>query len=138
MLGSVALLAGCSSPGTVTPTTSTTTRVAPSSTTATTAAAPTTTTEPVPIQSSPTVRQQAAVVSCKPVAGGWEASGVATNPASDAHTYGLTVYFTDAAATVIGSGRTSVTVSGKSSGTWHVTGTFTASPPVKCVLVGVE
>ncbi len=70
--------------------------------------------------------------------GGWKASGSATNPAGQAHSYLLTVYFTDSAATVIGSGTASVNVQGNTSGRWSVTSRFVAPSAVKCVLVGVE
>jgi hypothetical protein len=117
-------LAGCSGSSAPGPTT-------------TTAATAATSTTAIGIVNNPAVRTQAAIVSCRSVSGGWEASGIATNPLGNSHRYVLTVYFTDPSATVLGSGRTSVEVPGGSSRTWHVIARLSATLPVRCVLAGV-
>jgi hypothetical protein len=67
-----------------------------------------------------------------------EASGVITNTATAAHNYMVTVYFTNAHATVIGSGEISKSITGKGTGTWMVTANFVAPRGVKCLLVSVK
>ncbi len=126
LLGGAIALTGCSS--------------STSGSTTTTAKAPatTTTTSPVPIHNNAAIRTQAVITACTAAPGGWQASGTATNPGTASYHYKLTVYFTSAQATVLGSGQTSVTVAAKSTGKWKVTATFPAPTGVKCVLVGVE
>ncbi len=127
ILCSALALAGCSGSNSSSKTTTTN---AGQSTTATTS--------PVPIQNNPQLRSQAVLTSCTATGGGWTASGTPANPPAATHTYLLTVYFTDSAATVIGSGTTSVTVPSNASGSWSVTANMAAPSTVKCVLVGVE
>lgn len=128
ILCSALALAGCSGSSSSSGTTTTTQAGLPT----------TATTSPVPIQNNAQIRSQAVITSCKATDGGWTAFGTASNPAAETHKYLLTVYFTNSAATVIGSGTTSETVPSKASGTWSVTANFTAPSTTKCVLVGVE
>jgi beta-xylosidase len=130
LLGGAIALTGCSSSGSSGSTTTTSTTAK--------AAATTTTTSPVPIENNAAIRTQAVITSCTAAPGGWQASGTATNPGKASYDYKLTVYFTSAQATVLGSGQTSVTVGAKSTGKWKVTATFPAPAGVKCVLVGVK
>jgi hypothetical protein len=128
------ILSACSNPKSAPPTT------AAGKTTTTLAGKPTstTTTSPIPIQNNVKIRTQAVITKCQAADGGWMASGTATNPGTQSHTYQLIVYFTDAHATVIGSAKTSVSVASKAAGTWSATAKFHAPTVVRCVLVGVE
>jgi hypothetical protein len=83
------------------------------------------------------LRKNVQLTSCAKVSDGWEASGVATNPASSETEYTITVFFTTASATVIGTGDTHVQVGPGSSQPWTVTGNFVPAPSTLCVLRGV-
>jgi hypothetical protein len=83
------------------------------------------------------LRSQVTVTGCRSTPVGWEATGAIKNSGPAAHDYRLTVYFTDAAATVLASGKTSSTVGAGKRGTWRVASTFFSPTPVNCALVGV-
>jgi hypothetical protein len=82
-------------------------------------------------------RPEVKLTSCAAAPGGWTASGVITNLATTSHDFVLTVFFTDSSATVLASGKTSVTVDAKRSGRWHITAQFASPKVVLCALVGV-
>jgi len=83
------------------------------------------------------LRTGVVTTSCKAAPGGWEASGSIHNSSHKDHDYQLTVYFTDAQATVLGSARTSSNVAAGQAGSWNVNAQFNAPSQVNCVLVGV-
>jgi hypothetical protein len=84
------------------------------------------------------LRKDVVMAGCKATATGWGATGTATNPATAAHTYTLTVFFTDAHATVIGFGSTTVAVQPGGKATWTVASKFHPAPTTFCVLRGVS
>lgn len=92
---------------------------------------------PADVPNDPTLRTQVAVSSCKAVAGGWRASGTASNPGKKPATYRITVFFTTEHATVIGTGRTRVSVDPGGHETWSVSDDFKAPEGTQCVLRGV-
>jgi hypothetical protein len=148
LIGSALLLAGCTSSSNATKPTSAAT--SPSSTAASSApaspvASSSSAKAPVvgdptvlPIKNNVTRRAQAAVRVCSGDSTGWTATGTAKNPDAGAHTYTLTVYFSNTKGTVIGSGKTTKTVAGKATGTWTVSAKFAAPAKVNCVLVSVQ
>ncbi len=83
------------------------------------------------------LRPDVSTTSCAASPGGWTASGLIDNTLSSAHDFRLTVYFTDAHATVLSAGQTSVTVPSQGKQPWSITSKFDAPPGVVCVLVGV-
>jgi hypothetical protein len=84
------------------------------------------------------LRKDVTLAGCKATANGWGATGTATNPAAAAHTYTLTVFFTDAHATVIGFGSTKVAVQPGGKETWTIASKFHPAPTTFCVLRGVS
>jgi hypothetical protein len=92
---------------------------------------------PTNVPNSVTLRKNVQLTSCAPTAGGWEASGVAANPVQNPTDYTITVFFTTATDTVIGTGATRVHLDGASNLPWTVAGTFTPAPATRCVLRGV-
>lgn len=92
---------------------------------------------PDDVPNDPDVRDNVAVSSCESAAGGWRASGTATNPGKKPVTYTVTVFFTTNAATVIGTGRTKVQVAPGADETWHIDDAIKAPDSTLCVLRGV-
>jgi hypothetical protein len=84
------------------------------------------------------LRKNVTLAGCKATTTGWGATGTATNPATAAHTYTLTVFFTDAHATVIGFGSTQVAVAPGGTAHWTVASKFHPAPTTFCVLRGVS
>jgi hypothetical protein len=82
-------------------------------------------------------RTAVAVTKCVAVDGGWAASGTAKNPGPSDTTYAITVFFTDAHATVQDFATTSVTVPAGETQDWSAAKKFTAANPTNCVLRGV-
>lgn len=121
-------LAGCTSH----PEASTTTTTSAPSTTR-----PVTPTLPKSIPNKPDLRRDITIEKCAAIQGGWQASGVATNPAHASATYLLTIYFTDTSATVVGYGQTRVKVAAGKSSPWTVAAHFPISGKALCVLSGV-
>jgi hypothetical protein len=127
ILGLVSL-AGCSS----SPKASTTTTAKNHATTR-----PVTPSLPKTVPNKPNLRRYVSVQKCAAIQGGWQASGVATNPGSSSATYLLTVYFTDTSATVIGFAQTHVKVAAGKSSSWMASSQFRTSGRTLCVLSGV-
>jgi hypothetical protein len=92
---------------------------------------------PTDVANSVRLRRNVQLTSCAKTTGGWQAAGVATNPAANPTDYTITVFFTTASATVIGTGATQVHVENGVSEPWTVTGNFTPAPSTLCVLRGV-
>jgi hypothetical protein len=92
---------------------------------------------PTDVANSIQRRKNVQLTSCVKTTVGWQASGVASNPAASPTDYTITVFFTTATATVIGTGATQVHVDNGVSQTWTVTGNFPPAPSTLCVLRGV-
>lgn len=92
---------------------------------------------PSAVPNENTLRKTVALTACQKVTGGWQAAGTATNHASEAADYTITVFFTTSGATVIGTGDAHVHVDAGKSADWTATGTFTAPPTTQCVVRGV-
>jgi hypothetical protein len=92
---------------------------------------------PTSVANSVQLRKNVQLTSCIKTTGGWQASGVAANPATSPTDYTITVFFTTASATVIGTGATHVHVDSGTSQPWTVNGEFTPAPSTLCVLRGV-
>jgi hypothetical protein len=83
------------------------------------------------------LRKTVALTGCGQVSGGWRASGAATNHTSTAVDYTVTVFFTTARDTVIGTGDTKVHVDADATARWNVTSRFAAASGTQCVVRGV-
>ncbi|CAN5633050.1 hypothetical protein BH10ACT8_BH10ACT8_16860 [soil metagenome] len=83
------------------------------------------------------LRTNVTMNACKATSGGWAASGDARNPGTNSVDYNVSVFFTTAAATVIGSGSAKVSVQPGGTEKWTVTGKFHPAAKTLCVLVGV-
>ncbi|MCT1478395.1 hypothetical protein [Microbacterium sp. p3-SID336] len=92
---------------------------------------------PSDIPNSPAVRSAAKITSCAASDGGWTAAGTVTNPTEDDASYVVTVFFTNSAATVVGSGQATVEVDGGATTDWSVTSDFVAPNETLCALRGV-
>jgi hypothetical protein len=84
-----------------------------------------------------TLRKNVQVSSCAAVAGGWAATGTATDPGAAAAEYTITVFFTTTGATVIDAAQTKVSLTAGQSRTWKISEQFHAAPTMLCVLRGV-
>jgi hypothetical protein len=82
-------------------------------------------------------RKAVAITKCAAADGGWSASGTAKNAGTSDATYAITVFFTDAHATVQDFATTSVTVKAGQTQDWSAAKKFTAASPTECVLRGV-
>ena len=83
-------------------------------------------------------KRKAIVVSkCAATSGGWLASGTAANSGTSAATYAITIFFTNAHATVEDYATASVTVKPGQTQDWSASKQFSASTPTNCVLRGV-
>jgi hypothetical protein len=82
-------------------------------------------------------RPSVAVTKCVASDGGWTASGTAKNSGTGDATYAITIFFTNAHATVQDYATTSVTVPAGKSVDWSAAKKFAASTPTNCVLRGV-
>lgn len=83
------------------------------------------------------LRKNVQLSSCKRIAGGWGASGTATNPGTKPVDYTITIFFTTAKATVVSTGATHITVNPGDKQNWTVHRKFAAHPKTLCVLRGV-
>jgi len=92
---------------------------------------------PTDVPNDPDLRNQVALEACTATDRGWAATGTATNPDSDARSYTVTVFFTTAHATVLGSASTKVTTAPAATQPWRVTDRFKAPKGTRCVLRGV-
>jgi hypothetical protein len=92
---------------------------------------------PADVPNDPALRARVSQDTCEAVDGGWRAAGTAVNPGKKAATYLVTVFFTTDTATVIGAGRTRVTVEPGATARWTVSDAFTAPKKTLCVLRGV-
>jgi hypothetical protein len=82
-------------------------------------------------------RKSIVVTKCGASDGGWTASGTATNSGTGDTTYAITIFFTNAHATVEDFATASVSVKAGQSQDWTAAKKFTASSPTNCVLRGV-
>lgn len=92
---------------------------------------------PDDVRDSPEVRAGTQITSCESDGGTGTATGVVGNPTDDDATYVVTVFFTTDAATVVGSGQTTVDVAAGEEEKWTVTADFTAPSTTLCALRGV-
>jgi hypothetical protein len=92
---------------------------------------------PTQVPNEPQLRHDVAITVCDAAASGWHAAGTATNTGKKVRDYTITVFFTTKHATVIGTGRTKVSVDPGSRETWSITDDFTAPEGTQCVLRGV-
>jgi hypothetical protein len=92
---------------------------------------------PTKVANNVKARKNVQLSSCKKVAGGWGAAGTASNPGTKPAAYTITVFFTSTSATVVGMGKTQVTVDPGSTRSWKVDGQFKAPAKMLCVLRGV-
>ena len=77
------------------------------------------------------------ITKCAAVDGGWSASGTAKNPGTADATYAITIFFTDAHATVQDFATASVTVKPGQTRDWTAAKKFAAATPTNCVFRGV-
>ncbi len=82
-------------------------------------------------------RKSVTITKCAAIVGGWAASGTASNPGSTTVDYTITVFFTNAVATVQDFATASVTVAPGQSSSWTASKLFAAADPTSCVLRGV-
>lgn len=92
---------------------------------------------PDEVPDSPAVRAGTQITSCESGGGAGTAEGVVGNATDDDATYVVTVFFTTDAATVVGSGQTTVDVAAGEEAEWTVTADFTAPSTTLCALRGV-
>lgn len=93
-------------------------------------------TVPVDVPNDPADRLDVAINDCESADGGWQAAGTVVNPAQDAASYEITVFFTTQTGTVIGFGSTTIEVAGTETAEWSVQSQFTPAPDTMCVLRG--
>ena len=92
---------------------------------------------PASVPNSVALRKNVLITSCASARGGWQAAGRAANHSASPASYLVTVFFTTAGDTVIGSGAIRVQVPGGATRRWSVTARFTPAPRTQCVLRGV-
>ena len=92
---------------------------------------------PTVVANKDALRKQVTLTGCASQPGGWIASGAAVNPTKKAVSYTITVFFTNAQATVETYGKTTLAVPAHKSGTWSIPVVFAVSQPTVCVLRGV-
>ena len=92
---------------------------------------------PTSAPNKPALRANVRFTSCKSIAGGWGATGTATNPSKKNINYTITVFFTTTSATVINTTQTKVTVKAGEKKTWTVSRKFAAPPKMLCVMRGI-
>jgi len=83
------------------------------------------------------LRKHVSLQACRRIAGGWAASGTATNPGTEPVDYTITIFFTTAKATVVGTGETHVKVDPGHEKTWTVDRKLATDSKTLCVLRGV-
>jgi hypothetical protein len=93
---------------------------------------------PTAVPNNSGARKNVTLSSCKASKDGWQASGTATNPRNKEKRYTITVFFTTAGGTVIGTGQTAVNVESGAQRSWNVKATFHRAPDTRCVLAGVS
>lgn len=92
---------------------------------------------PTDIPDSPEARASTQITSCTATDDGWAAEGTVRNPTDADASYVVTVFFTSAAATVVGTGQKSVDVAAGAEATWSVAAEFTAPDETLCALRAV-
>jgi hypothetical protein len=92
---------------------------------------------PAHVANNVRLRQNVALSTCRRAAHGWSAAGTARNPTHKPVKYTITVFFTTASTTVVGTGATHVRVQPGRSARWVVSPHFTPAPKTLCVLTGV-
>lgn len=92
---------------------------------------------PAHVANDDRLRRNVALSTCQRTANGWTAAGTARNPTAKPVDYTITVFFTTAAATVIGTGATHLTVKPGHKSEWVVTPRLNPAPQTLCVLRGV-
>ncbi|WIB76996.1 hypothetical protein DEJ28_15260 [Curtobacterium sp. MCPF17_002] len=93
---------------------------------------------PTKLKNDAAKRAAVTLGSCKATKTGWAASGTIKNPTKRATAYAITVYFTDAAATVVGWQQATKDVGAGSTARWNAAADFTAPKNTTCVLAAVE
>jgi hypothetical protein len=83
------------------------------------------------------LRQNVTLSACHSTAHGWAATGTAHNPTAKPVKYTITVFFTTAAATVIGTGVAHLKVEPGRTADWAVSPRLRGPANTLCVLRGV-
>lgn len=92
---------------------------------------------PLNVPNDVSVRHNVAITSCSGDTTHWQAGGTAVNTAHNAVNYRVTVFYTTAQDTVVGSAATTVTVPGAGKATWSAPANIKAGHELRCVLRGV-
>jgi hypothetical protein len=92
---------------------------------------------PAHVANNVRLRHNVQLSTCQRAAHGWSAAGTARNPTGKPVQYTITVFFTTATTTVVGTGATHVRVGPGRSARWVVSPHFTPAPKTLCVLTGV-
>ena len=92
---------------------------------------------PTDVRNDPDARADVALDSCAASDGGWRATGTVSNSDASDATYGITVFFTTDAGSVIGFGSAEVEVASSGESEWEIDGQFVPADPTLCVLRGV-
>ena len=126
-------LSGCTSPSQD----SSAPKSAPTSASSDTPSSTGATAVPTDVANDIDLRKNVRLSSCKRIGNGWSASGTATNPDTKPVDYTITVFFTTAKATVVGTGETHVRVDPGDKKSWAVNRKLGAHSKTLCVLRGV-
>jgi hypothetical protein len=98
-------------------------------------AAPTTPPTPT-VTDVPVSARQVLLTGCRPVDGGWQAEGDATNPGDDALSYPVTVYFTSGQGILVATGVAQVVIPPRATVQWRVSTAAAVAGAVHCSLPG--
>lgn len=92
---------------------------------------------PIDVPNDVSARRNVEMTSCTGDATHWQAGGTAVNHAHDSVKYDVTVFYTTAQDTVVGSAATTVTVPGQGKATWSAPADIKSGHGLRCVLRGV-
>ena len=92
---------------------------------------------PTAVPNDPAARPSVKITKCAAAGDGWSAGGPASNKATHAKTYKITVFFTSEAATVLHTDSTTVRVKPGAKADWTISAKFGAPKGTLCVLRGV-
>lgn len=92
---------------------------------------------PLAVPNDVSARHHVAMTSCSGDARSWTAGGTATNTGHNAVRYQVTVFYTTAGATVVGSASTTVSVPAKGHANWSAPAKIKSGRDMRCVLRGV-
>jgi hypothetical protein len=92
---------------------------------------------PTDVPNDTSTREGTSVTGCNATDGGWTMTGTATNDGRTSAVYLVTVFFTNASATVLATAETTVEVAAGGTGGWKADAQFDAPEDTACVLRGV-